>query len=172
VKRNISAPLKSILSLAGFTLIEMLLVVMIVAIISVLSVPRFSKAHQGIILKKQADDIVYLMRYAQSRAINKNKLLQFLFSEEFSSYRILEAESNDYREISDATFIPFQSRLARVRKINSRNFIKSDLRYIHFYPDGQIDRLSFEVCNENKCFAVSTEFQRGNINLLGPVENE
>ena len=161
----------SITTSLGFTMIEILLVVVILGVISVISIPNFSQAHKNMVLKKQAEDISYLMRYAQSRAIVKGKHIQFKFNNEFSSYRLLE-EEGDVHYIEDMEFHPFPSRLSRVRKIKNNINVQSDVSSIMFYPDGKIERVNFDVCNKRKCFILTTKVQRGSVRMLGPENNE
>ncbi len=68
----------------GFTLVEILLVVVIMAVIAVLAVPNFSRTYAGIELHKTADDLAYRMRYVQSYAITKNTRARLEFDPSFT----------------------------------------------------------------------------------------
>ena len=68
----------------AFTLIEMLLVLIILSVIVGLTVPNFGKSVNTFELKKTANDIVYLVRWAQSRAINENVNYQLAFLNDFT----------------------------------------------------------------------------------------
>ena len=62
------------ISLRGFTLIELILVVFLIAVIAAAAVPNFSRTYQQMVLRQTADDLALVMRYAQSRAISKGVL--------------------------------------------------------------------------------------------------
>ncbi|MBI3617245.1 MAG: prepilin-type N-terminal cleavage/methylation domain-containing protein [Candidatus Omnitrophica bacterium] len=70
----------------GFTLIEILLVVVIMAVIAALAVSNFSRTYAGIELRKAADDLAYRMRYAQSYAVTKNTRARLEFDPLFTQY--------------------------------------------------------------------------------------
>ncbi len=145
----------------GFTLVEMLLVIVIVAVIAAMSVPNLSKIYQTIQLEKTAEDILYLMRYAQSRAITKNVDLKLEFNSDYSQYWLTEKEADPEQ------FVHFQGRLARKRNITDKIHIKNNHGNIHFYPDGTIEKSEFDVCGlKGRCFTISSKVQRGDVQIL------
>ncbi len=71
----------------GFTLIEILIVVVIMGIAALLAIPLFSSAG-GIQLKSAADLIVADLEYAKSMSISKGRRYSVLFDKETESYSV------------------------------------------------------------------------------------
>jgi len=151
----------------GFTLIEIILVVVIFSVVIVLAVPNLGSTYSSMLMKKQAEDIVYLMRYAQSRAIIKSVFVRLIFDADYTKYRLLQSRSEDEDvDIDDIVFVPFSGRFSRSHKIPNDINVESDSQEINFYPDGKIDKSNIGICREEKCYTVSTEKQRGHVLLL------
>ena len=147
----------------GFTLIEIILVLLLLAIVSGLTVPNFSKTYQRLELKKAANDIAYLMRYAQSRAIAKGHQIRFEFAEDFTGYELKE-QSSDKKQ-ADEEFKNISGRLGNHFQVPQILHVSSEDTVINFFPDGTIDKQRISVCSvkEEKCFTISTQEQRGRV---------
>ena len=150
----------------AFTLIELILVVLLLAIIAGLTIPNFVKTYSHFQLAKTADDLSYLMRYAQSRAISKNRVVQLVFSTEFSQYWL---EQGDDKGVG---FERFRSRLGRTFPVPHEIDIKVENQTLKFYSDGSIEKERINVCQEQKCVIVSTQEQRGYIRVFKSDENQ
>jgi len=71
----------------GFTLIELIAVIVIIAIAAMLAIPMFSSA-AGIQIRAAADMIAADLEYAKSMAISRQKTYTVIFDESAESYRI------------------------------------------------------------------------------------
>ena len=160
-------PWSSIVGLkeSSFTLLEIILVVLIVAVIAGLTVPNFSKTYADIELKKGAEDLAYLMRYAQSRGVMKNIKTRLEFNPEFSEYWITEAVKDDEGE-QEKEFKRIPGRLGRRFNVPLGIKIELEDEFIYFYPDGSMDKEYIHVCNEKRCLVVSTKEKRGDVLVL------
>ena len=146
----------------AFTFIEIILVVLIVAIIAGLAVPNFSKTYAAIELKGCAQDLAYLMRYAQSRAITQNHTLQLQWSPDFSQYSLMQ----ENEAVKDAAFVPLDGKMGRSFLIPKGITLTSTKAVISFYPDGNIDEEAMEICQEKRCLTVSTKIQNGYVRVF------
>lgn len=145
----------------GFTLVELLLVLLIVAIAAGLTVPNFSKTYARIQLKKTAEDLAYLMRYAQSRAVVKNRPVRLTFDEEFSRYWLTEATAEDNEE-----FARISGRWGKTYPVSEKIEVFSDKLFVTFYPDGHMDRQLIYVTREERTLTISTREQRGYVRVF------
>lgn len=151
----------------AFTLIEIILVVIVLSIIAGFAVPSFSKTYAYIQLQRSAQDLAYLMRYAQSRAVTKNTTVRLQFAEDFSAYWLVE-KIKDEEEAEEEEFQRISSRLGRACKIPSglKIEMEEETDALGFYPDGSIDKKAINLCNEKTCFVVSTEEKRGDVQVF------
>jgi len=150
----------------SFTIIEVVLVILVVAIIAGLAVPRFSRTYADLALKTTAEEIAQLMRYAQSRAIIKGKEVRLETDAGLSVYYLTEQADDQKQEGGEDTFVRFEGRFGRVFGIPSLMEVKRDKDYVSFYPDGSIDKQYLNVCNEKRCFTISTKEQRGHVRVI------
>ena len=164
----------------GFTLIEILLVVVIMAVIAVLAVPNFSRTYAGIELRKAADDLAYRMRYAQSYAITRNTLTRLEFDPFFTQYW-LTRQSGD--ETAQGAFERIPGRMGEITGIprDAQVSFAEGGPALYFYPDGTMDKRRISFCRAlpvplrgtysagrqgDECFFVSTQKQRGQVLIL------
>lgn len=149
---------------AGFTLIEMILVVIVLSVIAGFAIPSFSKTYAYIELQRAAQDLAYLMRYAQSRAVTKNTTVGLQFDADFSTYWLVEKLKKE-EEGAEDEFKRISGRLGKRFKIPAALIIKTDEDFdsLYFYPDGTIDKKSIHVCRDKNCFIVSTQEKRGDV---------
>lgn len=169
----------------GFTLVEILLVVVIMAVIAVLAVPDFSRTYKGIELRKTADDLAYRARYAQSYAITKNTPARLEFDPSFTQYWLTRRSGDD---AAQDTFIRLTGRLGGITNIprDIQVSFEEGNSSLDFYPDGTMDRRRIHFCrglpvphsgtypagqaepsmrDRQECVLVSTQEQRGFVHV-------
>jgi len=148
----------------GFTIIEVMLVMVILVIITGLAAPNFSNTYAGIQLKVTTDDIAYLMRYAQSRAVARGNEIRIEFDSSLRVYWITEEEQSD-TYASDKMFNRITGRLGKKNKIPEMLNLEIEKPSIHFFPDGTIEKVLFNVCLKEQCRIISTKEQRGAVRV-------
>ncbi len=145
----------------GFTIVEILLVVVILAVIAALAVPNFGGTYTRIQLRKTADDLAYRMRYAQSYAITKNTRTRLEFDPSFTQYWLT-------RESDTSTTDAFERIGGRLGESAA---IARDMRVsfadgdpsLYFYPDATMDKKRIDLCRGEECVFISTQEQRGQV---------
>jgi prepilin-type N-terminal cleavage/methylation domain-containing protein len=77
----------------GFTLIEIIIVVVILGIISLIAIPMYSSA-AGIQVKTALDMITSDLEYAQNLAITNGTSYSVVFDAAVESYKIIDSDNN------------------------------------------------------------------------------
>lgn len=153
------------LNQSGFTLIEIILVVILLSIITALTVPNFVPTYNYLQVQKTTDEIADLMRYAQSRSIIKNDQVRLEFDSLFSKYWLTQDESGEYHD-DIKEFVRFSGRLGRTFDVPSEITIEMDGQYVYFYPDGRSEKKRIYVCFKERCYTISTQEQRGYVRVF------
>lgn len=102
---------------AGFTLVELLVLVIIISFIVTLSTPRFSDTYKSLKTKSEAKKLIDYLRFTRSKAVHKQKTLEIFLvdshvleiqefeNERFSRHRIDSSLSIDM-EPEAVSFFP------------------------------------------------------------------
>lgn len=143
----------------GFTLIEIILVVLILSVIAAMALPNFSRSYVQMQFKGDIQELVQSMKYAQSRAVGKNTIMRISFDTQESTYW-LEQQNED------GDFERFRGRMAGELKISGDVRFDGNSEAILFYPDGQMDKTYIYICRKEICYTVSTKEQRGFVHIL------
>ena len=149
----------------GFTLLEIWLVIILLAVAAAMAIPSFTRSFGQLELQDAANNLAYLMRYAQSRAIYNRRPLRLLFDDGMMNYRLEEAESDEESEIEDedtpVEYRPVSGRFGRTFKIPNGITVDAESPSIAFNPDGRIEKTQINVCQAGQCLTVSTQNQSG-----------
>lgn len=151
----------------GFTLIEIILVVALLTVVLAVTIPNFDSSYKSLQLRSTVDHMAYLLRYAQSHAVAANRQVRLEFNGEFTNYWLSEEPKNDDGQINDGdSWQRVRGRLGREFSIPENIDIKiSEGAGMFFYPDGRIEKKHITVCQNEKCFIVSTKEQRGRVQI-------
>jgi prepilin-type N-terminal cleavage/methylation domain-containing protein len=154
---------------SGFTLVELLLVLVLLVVAASFALPNFSRSYQDLLTQRVVEDLVYSMRYAQSRAVVQEQFVCLTLADDQRSYWLEELTSVD-RETGQEFSTPLPGSWGRLKKIPEQIRIEN-LERIHFYPDGTIEKAAFSVCREQRCQTISTREQRGRVVVYEGNEN-
>ncbi len=153
--------------LKSFTLIEILIVVVILGVIAGLAIPNFSNLNTQIQLKETAKNISYLMRYAQSRAITKEKTQELFLDIQNAQYQLSEETGDAASSESEREFSPIPGRLGRTFEIPKEVTVETQTPRIYFYPDGKMGRVRiYFYDNRGHYMTVSTKEQAGYVQMF------
>jgi prepilin-type N-terminal cleavage/methylation domain-containing protein len=149
----------------GFTLIELILVIVIFSAILGLSLPNFQGTQEGVLLRGTADNVVYAMRFARSRAVAEGVTVKMVF--EPGGYQLKHAAADEPG--TEPSFEDIPGRMGRRVALADGIEFKSAPAEIIFYPDGQIDPAVFSVTGKKGAFVVTTKEVPGHVVLLEEV---
>ncbi len=149
----------------AFSLIELLLVIVLLSVIAGLTIPDFGRTYQKVALKQAVGDIVYLMRYAQSRAILSGHAQQIHFDTAQSRYWLTQSAAPE-DGMSPARPEPVAGRMGKTFRLPDKVRLESPVSAIGFGPDGTIDKTRFLVCLKEECLTVSTQEQNGYVDII------
>ena len=124
----------------GFTLIELVLVILLISILTALSTPLFRRTFSDLILRNAALDMAKLINYAQEMAIIEkvNYKVNFNFEERKYWLTRQKPEGVSYERIKGRYGKPFSlSRDLELSSDKEEGFI--------LYPDGRSDKAKIEI---------------------------
>jgi prepilin-type N-terminal cleavage/methylation domain-containing protein len=150
----------------GFTLVEILLVVLVLSFVAALALPKSDLAYQRVQLRNAASDIVYLIRYGQGRAAVDKRVLRLEFGEAFKSCWLVEAKATADGSSVDTTYERLSGRWSRTLSFPTEVAVESEGRTVDIRPDGSIEKVEIKVCAWQRCLFVVTGRQRGAVHVL------
>lgn len=125
---------------AGFSLLELIVVLLLLGLASVLVAPSFTRGLSGIQLETSTRDVITLMRHARSEAIARQQVFRVVLGEE-DPLSVKYFLTNDFGETIRERELPkgFQFQVA------------DDLRLpltVSFYPNGRSSGAAFGIKNK------------------------
>lgn len=131
----------------GFTLVEMMLVVIIIAITASIAVPRYARSFGHMKLKSAALDIAATVEHARNAAVLEEQALRLTVSSGGSVCTI----SSDREGLDQDAFSPVVYRLPSGIVIESLVFddpLLGGKDYVRFLPDGWSERCTLSVADQ------------------------
>jgi general secretion pathway protein H len=148
----------------GFSLIELIVVLVVIGLSAALVVPSLSKFSKSVELKGAARKISAILRYCRSEAVNKGKTYQIIFDSDLREVRVQKTESSEEkvgatrlreedikREAKSVRQMYHLPKGINVKEVNIASpEYSSDFPTIEFYPNGGSNGGSFLLNNEER----------------------
>jgi general secretion pathway protein H len=142
----------------GFTLLELLVVMVIIAAIVGLVVPRFGAALPGVELRGAARDVASALRFARGRAIATRGDVAVVFDVNARTYRIEGVPGERERAFGDAITVGL---------LTGRSELRSEsVGAISFFPDGSSTGGRVTLRSGERAFEVDVEWLTGRVSIL------
>ena len=140
----------------GFTLVEMLIVMAILALILAVVPPLFSSSLSSATLRAAARDVAAGLRSARSEAITLNKEVRFR----------LDLESHSFTIGDDKTALSLPSDVDIVLFTATSETINGQVGAIRFFTDGSSTGGGITLIDEDRKFEVMVDWLTGRVTIL------
>ncbi|OGX22905.1 MAG: hypothetical protein A3J51_00795 [Omnitrophica WOR_2 bacterium RIFCSPHIGHO2_02_FULL_45_21] len=138
----------------GFTLLELLVVILIISITLGFLAPAFRKTFLDIQLNSSAQEMVSLMRYAQERAILENTAFRLNLDAENGTYWLTMKEQD---KPDQEAYSKLRGNFGRLYTLARELKMEAGENAIDFYPDGEVGYLKIKITNPNNKGLVITQ---------------
>ena len=146
---------------AGFTLLELLVVTLILTVLVGLSVPQFGRTFRHLQLQVFASDVATLFTYASRRAVTRGEVLRIQFDVKGRRYWLVSAQDAS----PEAKFERVSGKFGRVSSVPGTISVASGTPDVTFYPDGRADRFEMLISEDGRAgYRVATD-RTGRVSL-------
>lgn len=139
---------------AGFTLIELIIVMTFIALISAAVIPIYQGSLTRIQKDRATRDFIAYMKYAQERAITDATEYRFYISDKDNAFWVmrLDKREGDEKEFAypdeGASEVKYLPESVTVEKAKARRDKDRDARFIAFYGSGACDYATITLEDE------------------------
>ena len=165
---------------SGFSLIEMIVVLMITSLAIALVSPSLSRFSSTVELKAAAKKVSAILRYYRSEAINKGKVYQVFFDSDVNEVRVQPIASTEEKGESEKKeenipprkyLLPKGVHLKEI-KVESTQY-PSDLPTIEFYSNGGSNGGEITLDSQDRQgYKIEINFLTGIVKILKVLGSE
>lgn len=158
----------------GFTLVELMVVVAVVAVLSMLVAPQMMGARASAELRQAARDLYTSAQWARHRAVMRGETCRLVLVEE-GERRVIRIESSEDPEtVAFAVLqegplrpvvLPVGVRFGQVMIEPTAREV-SEARAVWFYPDGRADAAAVQVTGGGRVYSLLVEPNTGRSELV------
>lgn len=138
----------------GFTLIELMLVLVLMAMMFTLTPPLMHKAFPALKLKAAARDLVQEIRYVQQSAVLSGSESKIRFQLQHDQYQSDLVNQGEVRQLPEG--ISFNADSADRRQL---------VLVLHFYPDGSSSGGLIRLGNKTRGFVITVDWLTSRVQI-------
>ena len=142
---------------AAFTLVEIVLVIIIMAVVMAMTLPNFSTVYHSQELKEIAQDLQDKARWAQVMAMGRRRIYALSFTFQPDSYRVVSAPMDSDQPVFSAV----AGSAGRAHVLPNGVRLSASKDRIEFFPDATIDSASIELQAHGKKVTLSSMAKAG-----------
>jgi len=152
----------------GFTLIELIIVLIIIVIGATLVGVYLGGGKEGLQIRSLAKDIAATLRYARNQSVTEKKLYCFVIDTKDSKYRLYRANSEAEEDIKPIITRPIPENISVFIDEPGR-----DVYNIEFYPQGNTSGGEIEIAGKNgKLIKVKVHMINGKVEVVSESDKE
>ncbi|MFC1593928.1 prepilin-type N-terminal cleavage/methylation domain-containing protein [Candidatus Omnitrophota bacterium] len=145
----------------GFTLVELLVVIVILAIIIAVAFPNFRNTFSRLSLRSAASDCAFMIRHTRSRAVMERARYALNFDIQEKQYWITKETVS-----SSGIFKKIEGQLGKRVVLPTQITLESEKERIIFYPDGSIDSAVISLHGVHKVFTIVINGAVGSVHVF------
>ena len=164
----------------GFTYLELVVVILVIAVLSSVTLPSMRGVFVGNKLKTSARELYTMLKYAQGSAVFQREIVELRIDTAKERYRLVPNDEEKqtrhkkkkYSRINATVNLPKQVSLATVQTpISDRRH--REIKSIFFYPDGSSSGAEIILKGKNnRTFLIIVYRTTGFIELIKDPQNE
>ena len=139
----------------GFTLLEMVVVLAIIAVVMALSVPMFDTAFPGAQVKSAAHNLASGLRYTRDQAITTNRSTAF----------VINTQKRQYGMDGDLSFRKLPPELILSLKTAHSEVVDDYTGRIRFFPDGSSTGGRITLADRGRIYSVMVDWILGRVRV-------
>jgi len=149
----------------GFSLLELVIVLLIISLLALLVTPRLTKTVSHMEVKSAAKKISAILRYCRSEAVNKNRIVQVNFDTESNLISVMSAEEGEEKPIMRNSYL--LPRAIRMEKIEAgKTILENALPSFEFYPNGGANGGTAVIRGgEGRAYTLQVDFLTGGVKV-------
>ncbi len=149
-------------SRSGYTLIELILLTVIIAILIGISTPLFRRTFSDLEIKDASFNISRLISFAQERAVVEGTPFKLVLDVKKARYYLTREDPS-----APGKYIRLKEKLGRVFELPRGIKLKADKKVILFYPDGHSDKAAIRLLRGDESLKITLKGNLGYVKIEG-----
>jgi Tfp pilus assembly protein FimT len=156
-----TSPIGRRLNRGGFTLVELILLTIIIAVLVAISTPRFRNTFSGLKLKEASFNLAKLINYAQEKAIIEGVPYKLILDTDEGRYYFLKFDETSRR----GEYIRLKEKVGKIFKLPQGLRLRANKKEIVFYPDGHSEKATIAISGKKGLIKMRVKGRLGYVDI-------